>query len=390
MNQKMGLLTKTCATIAFTGMITCSAFADAPITDFKTTREFQGTATALITCNLLSGFNDDWRGMITHTAYPGDIFHGPTKNKDGKTLDKGTVLFTIDKVGRQILVDQFVAQLAVAKDNYERDKQLIKNNAVSRQQLQEDESAYFAAKAQVDQQIYLLNLCEIRAPFDGIVNSINNVGWLSGEPAVMNISQLVPMGIAVTMDRTLANKITPSTPITIYPDPSISKEPWGIARGWSILTPTGITFLVGNIEVAKTIKSDGKSLPIVTYASPILPFSYEDANTLSIESICIFKDDKGTFVWQAVGQRDMTSKGFDKSFPVKKVYVELPGPVTCDMTFTEYYAIKSNPNLNLYDTVIGDVPEGIKDGDLVTFQDPRFIFMPGDNVRVVIGPEPSN
>lgn len=384
MKHKKGLLTTACIMLASASVLTCNAD---EIKDFSSAREFQGSATSLITCNLLSGFNDDWRGMITKTAYPGDIFHGPTKGKDGKMLDRGSLLFSIDKVGRQILVDQYVAQLQIAKDNYERDLKLQSTNAVSQQQVQTDEATYFAAIAQLKQQEYLLDLCDIYAPFDGIVNSINNVGWLSGEPAVMNISQLVPMGIAITMDRGLANKITPSTPITIYPDPSVSKEPFGIARGWSILTPTGITFIVSNYASVKDVVVAGKTLPVINLVHPILPFNYDYMNTLSVDSNCIFKDDKGTFVWLAVGQSDMTPKGFDKTFAIKKVYVELAGDATFNQIFTQYDAIKATKELKLYDTLIQDIPEGAKDGDMVSFQDLRYVFMPGDNVRVVIGPD---
>lgn len=388
MKDKRGFLTMACTSLALAGVFTCSVIS-ADIKDFNSAREFQGTATPLVTCNLLSGFNDDWRGMITSTAYPGDIFRGPSKDINGKVTDRGTLLFSIDKVGRQILVDQYIAQLRIAKDNYERDIKLTQTNAISQQQFQTDEAAYLAAIAQLKQQEYLLGLCDIYAPFDGIVNSINNVGWLSGEPAVMNVSQLVPMGIAITMDRSLANKITPSTPIAIYPDPSVSKEPFGIARGWSILTATGITFMVANYQSVKNVVIDGKTLPVVNFAHPVLPFKRDGSKTLSANADSIFKDDKGTYVWLAVGQSDMTPKGFDKVFKIKKIYIELTGEATCDQTSAQYVAIKSTNELKPYDTLIGNPPQGAKDGDMVSFQDERYVFMPGDNVRVVIGPEPA-
>ena len=373
--------------LASVSVLTSNVFSDS-IKDFSAAREFQGTATPLITCNLLSGFNDNWRGMITHTAYPGDIFRGPIKDKSGKIIERGTLLFSIDKMGRQILVDQYIAQLQIAKDNYDRDVKLLQTNAISQQQYQTDQAAYYAATAQVSQQKYLLNLCDIYAPFDGIVNSINNVGWLSGEPAVMNISQLVPMGIAVPMDRTLASQITSSTPIAIYPDPNVSKNPFGIARGWSILTATGITFMVTNYQSSKSAVIDGNTIPVVNFAHPVMPFRDEDSKILSANADAIFKDDKGTYVWQAVGQIDMTPKGFDKVFPLKKIYIELTGETAFDQTSSEYDAIKNTGELKLFDTLISDVPKGFKDGDMVTFQDQRYIFMPGDNVRVVIGPNP--
>ncbi|MEI6054506.1 MAG: hypothetical protein WCR55_00490 [Lentisphaerota bacterium] len=385
MKHKRGFLTTACTTLALASVFTCNVFS-ADINDFSAAREFQGTATPLIQCNLLSGFNDNWRGMITYTALPGTIFKGPSTDSNGKTT-LGTVLFTIDRVGRQILLDQYVAQYQIAKENYERDVKLFKTNAIPEQQLATDKAAYYAAIAQVKQQQYLVNLCVIRAPFDGIVVSVNNVGWLSGEPPVMQIAQLKPMGIAVPMDRSLANKITPSTPITIYPDPSISKDIFGVARGYSILTATGVTFTIANYQVKKEV--DGKTYPIVTSASPIVPFRFADQNKLSLNSTNIFKDDKGSFVWLAVGQKDLTTKGIDKIFSVKKVYVEITSESADGAIFAKFVVLKENKDLAAYDMVIGDMPEGVKDGDMVSFQDPRFVFMPGDNVRVVIGPQPA-
>ena len=385
MRSKRSVLATIIAMFVLTGITTVNLYSDS-ITDFNTAREFQGTATPLIQCNLLSGFNDDWRGMITKTVYPGTIFHGPTKDINGKVIDPGTILFTIDKKGRQVLVDQYVAQLDIAKENYIRDKKLIPSNSISKQQLQQDEAAYFAAKAEVAQQTYLLDLCTIRAKFDGVVIKILNVGWLSGEPPVMEIAQLTPMGISVKMDRTLANKIKPTTPVYIYPDPSISSKVFGISRGNSILTDDGITFAVNNFQALKNVVN-GKKVPVVTYASPIISFNdAESDSVLSVENACIFKDDKGTFVWLAVGQKNLEGKGFDEVFPLKKVYIELAGLATFGQIFNEYNAIKPNPELKVNDTIIKDVPEGFKDGDEVSFQDMRFIFMPGDKVRVVIGP----
>ncbi len=393
MNNKR--ITSIIAGVALTlaSVFTCNVFsADASINDLNSAREFNGVATSLITCNVLSGFNDNWRGMLTSTAYPGDIFEGPVKDAKGNVIKEGTVLFTIDKTGRQMMLDQFEATLATAKEDYERDLKLVPGGTVSKKTFQKDKSAYLDALAKVKAQKYLLNLCTIRAPFDGVVNSISCVGWLSGEPAVMQISQLVPMGILVEMDRTLANQIKPTTPIAIYPDPSVSKEVFGISRGNSILTDKGIIFLVENFKAVTEVAVSGKKVSVINFIYPVLPFDYVEGNEhiLSVESQCIFKDEKGSFVWLAVGQKDLTPKGLDNVFPVKKVYIELLGKSTFDQTFAEYIAIKDTKELSFNDVTLAQNPSNLKDGDLITVQDQRYIFMPGDNVRVVIGPTAAN
>jgi len=383
------------ACIALTlSVLTCNMFsADASsISDFSSAREFKGVAKSLITCNVLSGFNDNFRGMITSTAYPGDIFEGPVKDTKGNIIKEGSILFTIDKTVRQMRLDEELAKLTVSKEDYERDLKLLPGHSISEAKFQKDRSSYMEAVAKVKQYQYLVDLCTIHAPFDGIVNSINCIGWLSGEPAVMSISQLVPIGIQVDMNRELANQIKSTTPIAIYPDPSISKEVFGISRGNSILTDNGITFLVENHKAETEVMVNGKKIHVISSISPVLPFDYteEYKGTLSVNAQCIFKDEKGSFVWLAVGQKNLVPKGLDKVFPVKKVYIELLGKSTFDNIFIEYAAIKHTKEINLNDITLGEYPKNLKDGDLVTVQDRRYVLMPGDKVRVVIGPNPAD
>lgn len=393
MGNKRVISMVTCIALTLASVLGCNVLsADVSINDFNSAREFKGVATSLITCNVLSGFNDCWRGMVTNTAYPGDIFEGPVKDAKGNFIRQGTVLFTIDKAARQVKLDEYMAKLAIAKDDYERDLKLLPGHSISKQKFQKDKSAYMEAMATVKQQEYLVDLCTVHAPFDGVVNSINCVGWLSGEPAVMKISQLVPIGIQVTMSRDLANQIKPTTPIAIYPDPNVSKEAFGISRGNSILTDNGIIFLLENHKVENEVTVSGKRIPVINLISPVLPFDYteEHKNTLSVNTQCIFKDEKGSFVWLAVGQKDLTPKGLDKVFPVKKVYIKLLDKSTFDNTFVEYTAIQGTKDLNLNDITLGQYPTNLKDGDLVTVQDHRYVFMPGDNVKVIIGPTAKN
>ena len=366
--------------------------ADPSISDFSSAREFKGVATSLISCNVLSGFNDNWRGMITSTAYPGDIFEGPVKDAKGNILKEGTVLFTIDKTARQMLLDQNLAKLTIAKQDYERDLKLLPNHSISKKNFEKDRAAYMEAVALVKQHQYLVDLCTIHAPFDGVVDSINCVGWLSGEPAVMKVSQLVPMGILVPMDRDLANQIKPTTPIAIYPDPNISEEVFGISRGNSILTDKGIIFLVENHKSETEVMVSGKKVSVINCIYPVIPFGYaeEDKNILTVNADCMFEDEKGSFVWLAVGQKDLTPKGLDKVCSVKKVYVELLGKSICDEIFHECVAIKDTKELALNDITLAQNPSNLKDGDLITIQDQRYVFMPGDNVKVVIGPVAAN
>ena len=66
-------------------------------------------------------------------------------------------------------------------------------------------------------------------------------GYCSGEPKILELTQLQPIGVTIKMDRTLANQIKTGTPITVYPDQSISKDPVGVMHGFRLFTSNGIT-----------------------------------------------------------------------------------------------------------------------------------------------------
>lgn len=357
---------------------------DNSVKGFDPSVSFEGTVTPLITTDIKAGFDDDWRGWISHVAYPGEFFTGPTKDGNGTITDRGTLILSIDQKAREGKLHQAKADFGIAKKNYERDQRLIKTNAVSKQQAEETEAIYNSALAKYNQEQYLFEYCNIYAPFDGMVIKVSNLGWMAGEPVVMQIAQLTPIGVHLKMDRTLANKITPSTPITIYPDPSISSEPFQIVRGWSILTDDGITFSILNYMIDSLTEIKGKRIPVVSNVDPVLPFRFKDKSTASVSSSSIFKDDKGQYVWLAEGQ---SQNKIENVFKLKKVYIELTGKAFFDQVFTGYHAIKNNKELKINDILIKDVPKNAKDGDFVSYKDQRYIFMPGDKVKVVIGEE---
>lgn len=403
-------VSKTALTTVFTVCsLTLSVFADVDMAnsqnypDFSAEREFTGTVKPL-TVNVLGyGYNDEYRGTIYYTPEIGTIFEGPTKDLHGNVIKQGDPLIKIYPSYREARVRKSEAALEQAKANlfiknadFERYSKLVKNKGISEQVYQQSFSDYAGAKAAVASAECdlilakeMLEVCTYYAQFDGIVSNVMmSAGYCAGEPKVIELTQLYPIGINITMDRRLANQITSSTPVTVYPDPSISKEPIGIVNGYNILTQNGITFYSINKPFHPVITEDGKIIPAVHKINNILPYEYDPADC-SININALKHDVNGYFVWKGVGQKNLQpGKGLNVVFPIEKVYVVPDDLVEQVSPSDRFVKLKEPGSLTNGDIVISDPPEGAKDGDEVCFVQARYVFMPGDIVKVKIGPNP--
>jgi len=104
------------------------------------------------------------------------------------------------------------------------------------------------------------------------------------------------MGIDVIMSRKEAKKITPKTPVAIYPEGST--KPVEIVNDMISLTDKGIRFRVVNLENAPPIsKKTGYKLNIVTCGPiAVLGAVYPLNQYLSVPTESLCKDEQGTFV----------------------------------------------------------------------------------------------
>lgn len=388
------------ATVFLTCSLAVNAFAEG-VTDFSVEREFTGTVTPL-TVNLLPyGYNDEYRGTIYYTLEVGTIFQGPTKDLQGNVIKQGDPLIKIYPQYREARVRKSEAALEEAKANlflkqadYERYSKLQKSKSVSEQVYQQAVCDYATAKAalasaECDLALSkeMLGVCAYYAQFDGIVtNVLMAAGYCAGEPKVIEVTQLYPIGISIKMDRQLANQIFSTTPITVYPDPSISKDPIGIINGYNILTQNGVTFYSANMPLKANITEDGKTIPNVYKINNILPYEY-DPSIRSININALKKDDKGYFLWKGVGQKNLQpGKGLSKVFPINKVYIVPDNLIEQISPSDRFVKLKDSGSFTCGDIVVSDPPEGAKDGDKVCFVQYRYILMPGDVVKVKIGP----
>ena len=295
---------------------------------------FKGTATPITTMTITHGFNTVFRGEIAYTARPGFIFQGATYDSKGNITKKGNLLFKFDTTSREKIValekaslDQANVNLNLAKEKYLRYKELYSKLATSLEKFQEKESAYYKAIysfKQADLKLYLAKImlknCFYYAKFDGIVNEVLvPSGWVGGELAIMNVSQLFPMGIKVKMSRKQANMINISTPVKIFPP--VGGKPMGIDYTSRKLTEDGIIFYVNNYPDAPI--SGNKNILVINSTCTVFYFDQlQKDSPLCVNTKSLQKDKKGYYVWQAAGQKNCSpDNGINHIFKVNKIYV---------------------------------------------------------------------
>ncbi len=384
-----------------------SMFADNSTQGFSSPQEFDAVATPVCTLTVTMGFNDDYRGFVTYTPPAGTFFKGPTLDTEGNVVEEGDLLIQMATIYRQADVDNAKANiakdeaiLAEKKEVYLRDKKLNETHSVSLQAYQAANSDYLQAEAQLKAdkanlilKQRILELCQYRAQFDGIVNKIIfPAGYTGGERPIMEVSQLFPMGINIKMPRALADQIKVDTPITVYP--VNSNEKIGAIHGYAKLTDNGVQLVVNNFpSTPEYVTEDGKKLKVVYEFDTVMPFDFinqDDKNkVLAINEACINKDSKGGYyLWKAVGEKNgQPGKGVSKVIQVKKVEITPGNEVKRISPSVKYINLKDADGLEPYDMVLRDKVSDLNDNDSVYFcyEQERYLFMPGDPVKVIIG-----
>jgi RND family efflux transporter MFP subunit len=118
--------------------------------------------------------------------------------KDGQHVTKGMKLYAIDQQQYKAAYDVAKANLNKAQQDYDRYKQLAKNNAIATQVLEHSSADLKAAQSNLSEVETNLNYSVISAPFDGTIG----------------ISQ-VKLGSAVAAGQTLMNTLSSDNPMGV-------------------------------------------------------------------------------------------------------------------------------------------------------------------------------
>ncbi len=153
------------------------------------------------------------------------------KVKDNQDVKKGDLLFVIDPVRYRLALNQTQALVEARKNEreqhakeFERRKNLIESNAISRELFEQAENAKLLADANYDQAVALLDVAklnlertEVRAPVNGYVTNLHvDVGdYATAGKALLAIVNKESFYIAAYFEETKLRHITESDEVTI-------------------------------------------------------------------------------------------------------------------------------------------------------------------------------
>ena len=379
--------------------IACATvFSSPPKTAIQRTT-YTGKVTPLINTYISYAFDDDMPGRVLYTAREGTIAKGPIFKENGEIIEEGTLLVKFHPGRREKIYNQALANLRAmkamlqfARHQYERNKKLAKVKSISLALHQQSEAKWFQTLADYERltigvaraKTWLDNTV-IRASFDCVVTKVLfPYGLCTVSAEILRIAQLDPMGIKVKMKRNDAYKINNTTPIMVFPHGS--DKPLGVYSYNRIITENGIIFRIKNRPLPPPIKIKSKYKHISKCFS-VETSHYKGKKILSVPINAIIEDNNGKFVWKGIGENLLAvDKGINYVFPIKKIYIVTEDMIKNLSPHQKYIAINSKTVLKGCDLILrkSDLPSNLQDNDKVCFYQERYLFMPGDKVKVVI------
>jgi hypothetical protein len=370
---------------------------------YSQSKIYTGTATPITEMTISHGFNTLFRGEIEYTAPPGTIFSGSIYDKNGKITKHGDILIKFDLKSRKKVIEFGNAQLRSkkAKLDYSRQKlnrykNLYNKKAMKLASYQSAIADYYGSLSSFQEQEhrcwmneYMMSKGTYYAQFDGIVDEVMMPsGWVAGELEIMRVSQLYPMGIKIKIDRKEANFIDNTVAVKIYPP--LGGKPLGISHGDWRLVNDGIIVYVNNYPIKPVIspKDIGKDKSIIYKINTVILLNQNKSNSpLCVYTKCIYNDNKGSYVFKAIGQKNLSPNiGVANQFIIKKIYVEIGNHITCLDPGIKYISLKKHGDLKSMDVIIEtETPSKLHDGEKIYYNKLRYVFMPGDPVKVEIG-----
>ncbi|HJO94018.1 MAG TPA: hypothetical protein QF753_11495 [Victivallales bacterium] len=352
---------------------------------------FTAKAKPIIESTISYGFNDAYRGIITYVAREGLIVHGPKFDVNGNIKEQGSLLIEMATDYRDSLILQAKASLKNAKEQYNfnkieylRYKKLVQTKSVSVEVFQQWASNYLKAEQDVikaegnlDLQKRVRKMCRSYAEYDALVQQVYlPYGLATPEPNILKLAQLNPMGICIKMDRKTARKINNSSQISVYP--MDGGKPVGVVAYALIYNDNGVTLRVLNPP------SVPKGLENITRVKCAPAVS--NNNIIAVSKNSLQKDSKGSYVWKASSTKSLQAgKGIASTFKLKKIYVAIGNEMVRIGGFAYYKTIKPiNNKIENGDLIVYSAPSNLNENEEVCAYQEKYLFMPGDDIKVDI------
>ncbi len=342
------------------------------------------------------------KGRLAYVAPVGMYAESAIFDLDGKVIQKGSLLAKQDtEIPENDLklaeLKQKEAEITLAEkeQTYRRDKTLYEKKAVSTKQFLESQLIYETAlfdkqkaKLEVERCKRVLAACYYYAPFNGIVVEVYQLAGAAVDVAhrVLKLSAVSPIKVTIPLPEDVTQELDQTTQVLIYPVDSLTPVPgWFDNRG---LKTSKLECFVDNPRLpVSELTEEEKKLPVIDNLSIISTEKLQRTPSLFwIEQNALKKDENGCFVWKLknVKATDLKTR-LKRVNTIEKVRVtirnlEIFRGVYC------FRAIEKNPELNVDDILVGNVPDSVKDGDKVVYQTLRRLFRPGEQVQVVLSP----
>ena len=364
---------------------------------------YTGSVSTILSGLVRYGFNDTDRGIVTYSPRLGEIIYGPIYDSKGNIVKKGDLLIQLksnyheeEVNAAQAKLKLAEANLTLATKNYKRAVQLGRDsNVISKQMYDQWVATHKEAVAAVSQSKEdlisaqsLYALIHLRAEYDGIITKIYMAGGLlNNEPPVLQYAALNPMGVKIKLDHADALKINKlSSNVKVYPVRG-DKKARGILVNMTKLTDDGIMLAVPNYMV--TPSCDASNTLIVNNAKPVLRLytSQSNATPLAVPETCIVNDGQDSYVWLLSGNKDnQPTTGVNKMYKAEKVNVKTGELIKRFNNHINYIELADSGKLAQYDLILmnDNIPSELKDGANVYLAENKFVFMPGDEVKIEV------
>lgn len=215
--------------------------------------------------------------------------------EEGDHVEKGQELGRLDPASLQFALDSLLADLAKAKMELGRARELHKANAISREILDQREAAYLVLQAQVADARLRLQKAIITAPASGVIYQRDAiVGAITQtDQSLFRIIARGEIELEVVVPETFAHSITQETPVEASLAGDAEKRPAHVRIISPRIDPLTRT---ANVRLSFPAQS---FIPVNTFCTAL--FLLPAKKGLIAPATAVLQDAQGAFVWRVEG-----------------------------------------------------------------------------------------